>query len=188
MRGRLYQAHLAAVDIQMAAWLAASTIAGMTTTEEIAARLRSIRIERKLTLLQIEKLTSGAIRAVSLGSYERGDRALSINRAIEIASFYDLPLEYLLVAKSHNAPQQGRFVFDLHFLKLMIAGNLTNESLPLAIIASFLRNLIKARGDFNGAVLSLRAADSSYLALVLGIDAGQLEKLLNDNKLLVRLK
>ena len=57
--------------------------------EDIAARLRNIRRTRKLTLSAIQEISHGDINAISLGSYERGDRALTVKKAIEIAQFYD---------------------------------------------------------------------------------------------------
>jgi transcriptional regulator with XRE-family HTH domain len=61
--------------------------------DEIAARLRALRIQARLTLLDVERLSNGLIGGVVLGSYERGARALSVKKIIQLATFYEVPVE-----------------------------------------------------------------------------------------------
>ena len=51
----------------------------------VSERLRSIRRAQSLSLNDVEIASNGAIKAVVLGSYERGSRSLSVKRAIQIA-------------------------------------------------------------------------------------------------------
>ena len=65
------------------------------TIAQVSARLRAIRISRSLSLSDVEVLSKGALKAVVLGSYERGARTLSVKRAISIAALYDVPISQL---------------------------------------------------------------------------------------------
>ena len=51
-------------------------------SERIRLRIRSLRRERGLTLLDFERASGGRIRAVVLGAYERGDRSMSLSKVI----------------------------------------------------------------------------------------------------------
>ena len=104
--------------------------------DEITGRLRKIRRSRKLTLAAIQDISHGDINAISLGSYERGDRALTVKKAIEIAQFYEIPLSYLLTGISPNGYMTRRIVIDLRRAKDLLQGSDT-ESSPTQKITLF---------------------------------------------------
>jgi transcriptional regulator with XRE-family HTH domain len=151
--------------------------------EEISARLRTIRRSKKLTLADIEKLSKGALHAISLGSYERGDRALTIKKAIQIAAFYEIPLAYLLTGKSELQTSSQKTIIDLRRLKTLVGQS--QSSLTLQIIISFIGGIIKARQDFNGELLSLRETDCEYLTISIGCTYEELREFLNAQALLI---
>jgi transcriptional regulator with XRE-family HTH domain len=62
-----------------------------TELESLQKRLRQIREGQGLTLNQVAARSQGRISAIALGSYERGDRAISANKLIEIAHIYQVP-------------------------------------------------------------------------------------------------
>ena len=62
------------------------------TIESISARLRSIRNARGWSLSDVESISDGKVKAVVLGSYERGTRSLSVRRALQIAEIYNVPI------------------------------------------------------------------------------------------------
>ncbi len=66
------------------------------TTKSVAARIRSIRKSRSWTLHDIESKSNGSIKAVVMGSYERGTRAISLARALELANLFAIPIADLL--------------------------------------------------------------------------------------------
>jgi len=90
-----------------------------TEMEEIAARLRSIRLSRNLTLADVEAKSHKQLRAVALGSYERGDRTLSVKKAAQLSEFYDVPLSYLLTGRSPTQKAEGEIVIDLRRIKAL---------------------------------------------------------------------
>ena len=126
--------------------------------EEIAARLRSIRLSRNLTLAEVETKSHKQLRAVALGSYERGDRTLSVKKAAQLSEFYDVPLSYLLTGRSPTQRAEGEIVIDLRRIKALSISE--EKSTPTAnILFSFIFGIIKERQDFNGEILSLRKSD-----------------------------
>ena len=48
-------------------------------TRALGARLRSIRNQQGLSLAQVEARSGGVWKAVVVGAYERGDRAVSLH-------------------------------------------------------------------------------------------------------------
>ena len=66
------------------------------TWPEIGANLRKIRLLKGFTLKDVEEKSKGKWKAVVIGSYERGNRALTIKKAIVLADFYQVPLGHLL--------------------------------------------------------------------------------------------
>lgn len=162
----------------------------MTTPASISSRLREIRISRALSLADVEVASNRKIRAVVLGSYERGDRALSVNKAIVIAEFYGLPLSYLLEPPTLACAVPKALVVDLrHVRALTAAPSAIGKNSPLMrTIITFLSGVVALRNDWNGEVLSLRSTDLTHLALAIGKTPVQLREILDQNNLLLKVK
>src|SRR5205809_7583540 len=64
--------------------------------KSLGARLRSIRQQQGLSLQGVEEKSAGRWKAVVVGSYERGDRAVTVSRLAELAEFYRVPVAELL--------------------------------------------------------------------------------------------
>jgi len=62
----------------------------------LGARLRAIRTQQGLSLHGVEEKSQGRWKAVVVGSYERGDRAVTVQRLSELADFYGVPVAELL--------------------------------------------------------------------------------------------
>lgn len=162
----------------------------MTTHDGVCARIRSIRISQGLSLSDVELASNHTIRAVVLGSYERGDRALSVKKAITIAAFYGVPLSYLLEAPLPASGAPAQLVMDLRAVKGLIADDaqVAQELPALKSIIRFISALIALRNDWNGEILSMRASDLSHLAMSLGKSNEELTQVLRENRLLVKAK
>src|SRR5436309_13145601 len=63
--------------------------------KSLGARLRSIRQQQGLSLQGVEEKSAGRWKAVVVGSYERGDRAVTGSRLAELADFYRVPVAEL---------------------------------------------------------------------------------------------
>ena len=70
------------------------------TVDSIRQNLRIVRKIKGLTLKDVEALSNGRFKCVTVGSYERGDRNMPIKNLIGLASFYEVPLEALLYGKA----------------------------------------------------------------------------------------
>jgi transcriptional regulator with XRE-family HTH domain len=142
----------------------------------LGARLRSIRQQQGLSLQGVEEKSEGRWKAVVVGSYERGDRAVTVQRLSELADFYGIPMSELLPgANQFGAAREAppKLVLDL---ELLHRGELS-ESAPLARFASTIQ---AQRGDYNGKVLSIRQEDLLTLAVIYDESPSQLaEKLIN---------
>lgn len=127
----------------------------------LGARLRAIRMQQGLSLHGVEEKSGGRWKAVVVGSYERGDRAVTVQRLAELADFYNVPVTQLLPeGPGHSAVEAPpRLVLDLEQLSLV-----PDESAgPLSRYASAIQ---AQRGDYNGRVLSIRQEDLRTLAVI----------------------
>jgi transcriptional regulator with XRE-family HTH domain len=161
-----------------------------TTINDVSRALRAIRISRKLSLSDVENLSQGEIKAVVLGSYERGSRSLSVKRAITIADIYQIPLGHLLDPVRESTVSSGLFnhiprvIIDTR--KLAQLGESNNEQMPL--LARYIRRIIYQRQDWNGEIISLRGSDIAHLALLMDCEEGSCLQMLSDRQLLLRTK
>ncbi len=147
------------------------------TPQSVAQRIRSIRKSRGWTLHDIESRTSGSIKAVVMGSYERGTRAISLARALELANLFAIPIADLLGDFNHsyeNLAHSQRF--DQRRVSLMAQ---ENEDISLNKLNSYLIAIAARRGDWNGEILTLRSSDLDTLTLLLEMNQSQLDQWLN---------
>lgn len=164
-----------------------SNLARMTTIELVSSRVRAIRIAKGLTLHDVEVASNRRIRAVVLGSYERGDRTLSVRMAITIAQFYGVPLSYLLEEPENPAGRACAVTLDLRRIRAIV----TDSTLPPRINATlksaitFTGEIVKLRNDWNGELISLRSNDMVLLAAAIGIPQHELSEILRSHRLLI---
>jgi transcriptional regulator with XRE-family HTH domain len=127
----------------------------------LGARLRQIRTQQELSLHDVEKQSNGRWKAVVVGSYERGDRAISVHKLADLAEFYGAPVAQLLPdgGDAGTAPPAPKVVVDLSRLGVLNDPASDPLSRYLAAIQSM-------RGDYNGKVLSMRQDDLRALAIV----------------------
>ncbi len=62
----------------------------------LGARLRDVRQREGLSLQRVEQRSGGWWKAVVVGSYGRGDRAVTVQKLAELARFYGVPMSLLL--------------------------------------------------------------------------------------------
>ena len=127
----------------------------------LGARLRSIRQQQGLSLHGVEEKSQGRWKAVVVGSYERGDRAVTVQKLAELADFYTVPVAELLPDASPAAAAEPpqRLILDLERLGQVPA----EKAGPLARYAAAIQ---AQRGDYNGRVLSIRQDDLRTLAVI----------------------
>lgn len=62
----------------------------------LGQRLRAARRQRGWSLGDVEEQTSGEFKASVVGAYERGERAISVQRFVNLANVYGVPAGELL--------------------------------------------------------------------------------------------
>ena len=147
----------------------------------LGERLRAVRVQKRWSLHEVQLAAKGEFSAAAVGSYERGERLISVPRLNRLAHLYRVPLEELLPPEHAGAPhrdgdarandQPERLVIDLAALERLA----DPEWEPLR---RFSKTVQARRGDFNGRVLSIRAEDARGLAIVCGHELDEIEDLL----------
>src|SRR3954453_20980904 len=129
--------------------------------KQLGAKLRAIRTQQGLSLHGVEEKSQGRWKAVVVGSYERGDRAVTVQRLSELAEVYGVPVNELLPERLAviAVEQSPRIVIDLERL----TGVPREQGAPLARYAATIQS---QRGDYNGRVLSIRHEDLRSLAVI----------------------
>jgi transcriptional regulator with XRE-family HTH domain len=127
----------------------------------LGARLRAIRTQQGLSLHGVEEKSRGRWKAVVVGSYERGDRSVTVQKLAELAEFYGVPVSELLpgdVVPTLLAPAP-KLVIDLERMAQLPK----DKAGPLA---RYVATIQSQRGDYNGRVLSIRQEDLRSLAVI----------------------
>ena len=127
----------------------------------LGGKLRGIRQQQGLSLHGVEQKSGGRWKAVVVGSYERGDRAVTVQKLAELADFYGVPVMELLPegrVPSGTEPAT-KIVINLERLQQLPADKVG----PLARYAAAIQS---QRGDYNGKVLSIRREDLRTLAVI----------------------
>ena len=131
----------------------------------VGARLRVVRHRRGMTLLQVEQRSAGRFTAAVVGSYERGDRAVTVPTLAELAEFYDVPTAQLLPQHPTAATGGDRTLrIDLHRLAALPAQHVG----PLARYASAARS---NDDDSADGILTLREQDLQCLSVLYALPA-----------------
>ena len=129
---------------------------------EIQIRIRAARLTLGWSLADFELHSAGAITAVAMGSYERGTRTLSITKLLKICDIFQIPLIHILAPTQELIPSDSssRHIYDLRALQALPP---TAEKSQLL---AYIHQIIRERGDWKGAVVSLRATDIENLGLI----------------------
>ncbi len=135
----------------------------------LGQRLRTVRNQQGLSLLGVEEKSEGRWKAVVIGSYERGDRAVSVQKLAQLAEFYSIPIAELLpdARPVHRGDPATKVVLNLVRLRELpveLAGPLNR----------YVATIQSQRGDYNGRVLSIRSEDLKTLAIIYDITPPQM--------------
>lgn len=150
--------------------------------QQLGAKLRAVRRTRGLRLQDVEELSEGRFKAVVIGSYERGDRAVSAHKLASLAAFYEVPVVELLPdeERSRQRGSDDTLAIDLRRLREQA------DDPELAPLLRLVRHVQWLRDDYNGQILSLRTDDFRTIAVSMGTPADQLDAWLDERELLHR--
>lgn len=107
----------------------------------------------------MERNSNGKWKAVVIGSYERSDRAISLKKAIALMQFYQVPVTELFPELSPQTMSRS--------IALDLIGLSNNSDQGGQVINRFAKSICNRRKDWNGQVLTIRANDLQFLALLL---------------------
>ncbi len=127
-------------------------------------RLRNIRVQKNLSLQDVQQASAGKWKAAVVGAYERGDRNVTVTKLSELAGFYGVPVSEI-IPDDGAPPAPGTFdgrrrvVLDLEGLARVPE----EDRDPISRFATAIQ---VQRGDFNGRILTIREDDLMALSLL----------------------
>jgi len=149
---------------------------------QLGARLRAIREQRGWSLRDVQLASRGRFTGSAVGTYERGERGVSVQRLSDLARLYGVPVARVLPdASPHEADAKPwgadndtsspagdrqlpqKVVIDLVALE-------QHSERELEIIRHYIDAIKLKRGDFNGRMLSVRSADVWAWAAMSALD------------------
>lgn len=150
----------------------------MDYPKALGERLRNIRVQKGMSLQDVQQASKGKWKAAVVGAYERGDRNVTVARLSELADFYGVPVSEILpedgAPPSPSAVEgRRRVVLDLEGLKRVPE----SDRDPLS---RFTHAIQIQRGDYNGRVLTIREDDLMALALLYQTTADDLSRRLGE--------
>jgi transcriptional regulator with XRE-family HTH domain len=146
---------------RITSWMRGQAAGTRGYAKTVGARLRATRTQQGLSLKAVEEKSRGRWKAVVIGSYERGDRSITVQKLAELAEFYGVPASELLPGDAAPAPivTAPKLVIDLERMS-----QLPNEK--AGPLARYVAAIQAQRGDYNGRVQSLRHEDLRSLAVI----------------------
>jgi transcriptional regulator with XRE-family HTH domain len=123
----------------------------------LGLRLRAARRQRGWSLGELESYTGGEFKASVVGAYERGERALSVQRLVRLAEIYAVPPSELLplgsqergvlidldvAADAKDGDLIDRYLAAIHFLRREGRPDEVRDS-DKAVIASLLDSTVE---------------------------------------------
>jgi transcriptional regulator with XRE-family HTH domain len=134
----------------------------------VGERLRSIRLQKGLSLHDVEEASNKEFKASVLGAYERGERSISVPRLQRLAQFYSVPVDRLLPQPDTDAIslESGRNDSD-RGMRINLTKLPAVEAPEASVLGRYVNMIQMARGDFNGKILTVRGDDVRALAAVL---------------------
>ena len=159
-----------------------TTTDGTEYARALGERLRNIRVQKGMSLHDVQEASRGRWKAAVVGAYERGDRNVTVARLAELADFYGVPVSELLPEDESPGAQieaRRRVVLNLESL----------DRIPESerdALTRFTTAIQIQRGDFNGRVLTIREDDLMPLALLYQTTSDELSRRLDEWGLLVK--
>jgi transcriptional regulator with XRE-family HTH domain len=145
----------------------------------LGARLRAIRRSQGLRLQDVEELSGGAFKAVVVGSYERGDRAVAAHKLAALADLYNVPVAELL---PEDDPAEGDTAVGY---TVLVEPLLRSGDPDLSALKRLVRHVQSLRDASDEPVLTLRRSDLRIVAVAAGLPPESVEEWLRDHDLLV---
>lgn len=146
----------------------------------VGERLRKIRMQKGMSLHDVEEESTREFKASVLGAYERGERSISVPRLQRLARFYAVPVDHLLPKDDEDAAESTGGVIPSK-IRIDLQRLDATQSPEKPTLKRYLDAVQMQRGDFNGKVLTIRNSDLQVIASVLDLSPetlyGKIEEL-----------
>lgn len=151
----------------------------MSYASMVGERLRNIRLQKGLSLHDVQSASKTEFKASVLGAYERGERSISVPRLERLARLYQVPVDHLLPAVEGG---DESIPLEVSLAKLKIdLRQLERSDDPDGVVLQRYLNLVQIRrNDFNGKVLTIRSEDLRVLASVLDMSLENLAEKIDE--------
>jgi transcriptional regulator with XRE-family HTH domain len=138
---------------------------------EVGKALRRARRARGLTLRQVTSATEGRLRPSSVAGYERGERAISLERFYDLCQLYGVAPQALLADVIRALEGKPEPIIDLTLLDSLGSAEST-------LVSGFIRQIRALRREQPSERIVLRMADLEVLANAAGKKPEELIELL----------
>lgn len=152
----------------------------MDYAELVGERLRNIRLQKGLSLHDVQSASKMEFKASVLGAYERGERSISVPRLERLARLYQVPVEHLLPRVDSQAEASDSAEMSLDKVRIDLRRLERNDDPQSAVLQRYLNLVQIKRNDFNGKVLTIRTDDLRVLASVLDLGLSALSSRLDE--------
>src|SRR6266542_5301231 len=142
---------------------------------QLGARLRAIREQRRWSLRDVQLASHGRFTGSAVGTYERGERGISVQRLSELAQLYGVPVErFLPESPARQSPREPwRSESDSPIAEKVVIDLVALEQRTepeVGALRQYIDTIKLRRGDFNGRVLSVRSTDVWAMAAMATVD------------------
>ncbi len=134
---------------------------------EIGKALRRIRKERGFTLREVAVTSGGTFKATSVAGYERGERAITLERFVMLCKLYGASSEHVLATIEAAYDGRPEPVIDLSALEAL--GPPEGE-----LLTALVRQVNEMRSRRGSGTIMVRADDLAVLATASGSDPEEL--------------
>jgi transcriptional regulator with XRE-family HTH domain len=138
---------------------------------EIGAALRRLRTERSLTLRDVADASGGTFKPTSLAGYERGERAITLERFLMLCQLYGTPAERVIddIQRAYAGSSESEPETEIDLTALEALGSPEG-----ALLSEFIRQVGSLRSERASGTIMLRAGDLAVLATAAGRDPEEL--------------
>jgi transcriptional regulator with XRE-family HTH domain len=147
---------------------------GAAYAAHLGRRLRDVRRQRGWSLHDVEVTSEGEFKASALGTYERGDRRITLQRLQRLARLYRIPVDLLLPDddQAGGTPAARRTRDDDDQVMIDLVALEAVRSADADELRRYVELIRNERQDWNGRVLSMRRGDVRQLARLAGHEPG----------------
>jgi transcriptional regulator with XRE-family HTH domain len=128
----------------------------------IGERLRNVRLQKRLTLKEVEARSKGSFKVSVLGAYERGHRQITVARLCQLAKLYQVTPTCFLDDEKDDTLNDTANAVPINLRGL--------ERLPKryqSFLSKYIQVIKRKRGDLDDKTVTLRRDDIFLIACIL---------------------